>query len=180
MAQRKRRGREKEEVEELEEVAEEEETEESGRGGRKKRAAGEKKPRTKKNLGRDSSVIYKDGEMPRLHGKGISLRLAMYISGALAVILVFFGIVVYNLQSHSLDEQIDSGGVEAVRVMAQTDIKCWDTLHGTAAQGREDDLRAGTLRMDMSDEDKAALLALTPGNYIGNAREQAERLERYL
>ena len=32
----------------------------------------------------------------------------------------------------------------------------------------------------VSDEDKAALLALTPGNYIGNAREQAERLERYL
>lgn len=30
------------------------------------------------------------------------------------------------------------------------------------------------------DEDKAALLALTPGNYVGNAREQAERLGRYL
>lgn len=153
MAQRKKRARQKEEIEELEEVEEK-----PSRRGRKKEKK-EKGKRKERNAepGRDSSVIYRDGEMPRLHGKGVAFRLAMAISLALAIILVIFGIVSSILQSSSLDEQIDSGGVEAVRILARTDFDCWYLLHGTSAQGRESEASGGTLKADMTDEEKARM-----------------------
>jgi len=144
MAQRKKRARQKEEIEELEEVEEKP----SRRGKKKGRKA---------EPGRDSSVIYRDGEMPRLHGKGVAFRLAMAISVVLALILIIFGIVSSVLQSNSLDDQIDSGGVEAVRILARTDFDCWKVLHGTSAQGREREASGGTLKADMTDEEKARM-----------------------
>jgi len=156
MAQRKKRSRQKEEIEELEEVEEKP----SRRGKKKGKAAKtEKAPKKgrKSQPGKDSSVIYRDGEMPRLHGKGVAFRLAMAISLALALILIIFGIVSSILQSSSLDEQIDSGGVEAVRILARADLDCWRLLHGTSAQGRESEATGGTLKADMTDEEKTRM-----------------------
>ncbi len=139
MALRKKGRKRKEEAEELDEIEEmAEPEEETGRRGRKKFKKALSK---KKEPGRDSSVIYRDGEMPRLHGKGVAARMAFTISAALALILIFFGIVLYNVQASALDDMIDSGGIEAVHVLASTDYGCWDTLHGTGHEGKGDDVK---------------------------------------
>jgi|GEM_PF-1537384 len=133
-----KKSRQKEEIEEVEELEElEAEEEKPSRRGRKGgRGKGKEKD---KEVGRDSSVIYRDGEMPRLHGKGISFNLALTVSIALAVILLFFGVVIFFVQSSALDKQIDSAGVEAVRVLACPDFNTWRKLHMSNYEERQDD-----------------------------------------
>jgi HAMP domain-containing protein len=143
MAQRRKRTAKDEGLDELEPVTE--------KPSRKSR----KKSKKAKETGKESSVIYRDGEMPRLHGKGVAFHLAMAISGVLVVILIFFGVVVYNIQSNSLDEQIDSGGIEAVRVLARSDYECWLNLHGTTVEGREAEAKAGNLKANLTEEEIA-------------------------
>ncbi|MBU0755009.1 MAG: hypothetical protein KJ645_07695, partial [Planctomycetes bacterium] len=88
-------------------------------GKKNKQAHSEKKPgasteKTRKSPRRaspgpgDSSVIYKTGEMPKMRGGGVAMRLAIAISATIFVIMVVMAIVMIIVVSDAMDAQIDA------------------------------------------------------------------------
>jgi serine phosphatase RsbU (regulator of sigma subunit) len=78
----------------------------------------------------DSSVIYKTGEMPKMRGGGIGMRLAFVLSGAIFLIMVIVAIVMILVVSSAVDKQIDEGGVAAARLLAAADVDVWKGRYG--------------------------------------------------
>jgi serine phosphatase RsbU (regulator of sigma subunit) len=89
--------------------------------------------RAKRDRTKDSSVIYKSGEMPRMRGGGVARRLAFAISGTVLVIMIIVAIVMMIIISGAIDEQIDAGGVVASRLLASTDVEFWKGTYGIDA-----------------------------------------------
>lgn len=133
MAKKERSRKKTDEIEE-EDIAGEEVEEEAG----ELKARGKKRDRTK-----DSSVIYKTGEMPKLRGGGISKKLAFWISGIIAVIIGIVAVVMFLVTLNSLDKQIDADGVVASRLLAAPDYESWsqyydlDKKHGLTPEEDE-------------------------------------------
>jgi len=76
----------------------------------------------------DSSVI-----MPqriRRTGLSISVKFAFAISGAIAVFMALFGVVVLNNVKGSLNDEIDAAGIQSARALAVHDLFTWDEFNG--------------------------------------------------
>jgi serine phosphatase RsbU (regulator of sigma subunit) len=117
MAKKVRRRKKEEEVESTPEGAVEEES--------------QKKKEKRRDRAKDSSVIYKTGEMPRMRaGSGVARKLAIAISAAIAVIMLVFFIVLYIVVSGALDKQIDAGGIVAAKLLAAPDYESWSQFYG--------------------------------------------------
>lgn len=97
----------------------------------------EPRKRAKRDRTKDSSVIYKGGEMPKLRGGGVARRLAFAISTTVFLIMLIVAIVMMIIISGAIDEQIDAGGVVASRLLAATDVDCWKGTYGIEA-GEQD------------------------------------------
>lgn len=74
---------------------------------------------------RESSIIYKTGELPKMRGGGIAMRLAIAISATILLIMVIVAIVMLIFVADAVDEQIDAGGVVAARLLAASDVDSW-------------------------------------------------------
>jgi len=127
---RRKKGEEEENevVEEAEEEIEERET--------------TRKAARRHGHGKDSSVIYKSGEMPRVRSGGVAKKLAIHISAAIFIIMVVFFVVMFIVVTSALDKQIDAGGVVAARLLATPDIDTWKWNHGVDAIDHTDETKA--------------------------------------
>ncbi len=86
--------------------------------------------RKSRDRGKDSSVIYKTGQMPKMRGGGIAKKLAFYISATIFLIMLIVAVVMYMMVAGALDKQIDAGGVALVKVFAAPDFESWSQFYG--------------------------------------------------
>ena len=79
---------------------------------------------------KDSSILYKTGEIPKLRGGGIAFKLALVITAVILLIMIVVGVVMYKVMAGALDEQIDAGGVVTARLFAAPDQESWSIGYG--------------------------------------------------
>lgn len=77
----------------------------------------------------DSSMILKDGERIRRAGLGVSVKLALAVSTAIAIFMGLFGMVLYNNLKGSLNQEIDAAGMMTARALTTPDIDIWNEFH---------------------------------------------------
>lgn len=95
----------------------------------------------------DSSVILQPVDRIHRNGLGVSVKLALAISAAIAAFMVLFGLVLYKNTEAALNDEIDAAGVQAARVLAAPDFGVWNTFYrayaGTEFGGIEDEIGRG-------------------------------------
>ncbi|MFH0944349.1 MAG: SpoIIE family protein phosphatase [Planctomycetota bacterium] len=77
----------------------------------------------------ESSAILRDGERIRRAGLGVSVKLALAVSTAIAIFMGLFGTVLYNNLEGSLNDEIDAAGVMTARALTPPDIDIWNEFH---------------------------------------------------
>ncbi|MEW6745679.1 MAG: SpoIIE family protein phosphatase [Planctomycetota bacterium] len=118
----------------------------------------------------DSSIFaLPEGELVVPARRSVTARLALTISGAIAAVMVVFGIVTYSVVSAIMSRQIDEEGVLATRIMALPAYETWRQFAGSPLQGREAEF--ADKGVPVAPEEQEAFLALIKRN-----RERIDQL----
>ena len=116
----------------------------AGRPGARRRGTQRSKATRSPAAGREGAEAGNSGRgsagSTRASGLSVAFKFSLATSAVLAVSMVVFTIVLFNVIASVLSDEIDEAGVSAVRAMAATDVGAWGQLYGTSQQGKEQEM----------------------------------------